>query len=200
MVRVLSALMNRKDEYGEARADPLNDPDLLRQKSIVLRFAVVTNGGLAFVKRFLKTEGLENIVIDLDGIEPMSTMTPAGLASLEDDTLYDQDDCIAEHSLRVVRRSFHSLEIWGTVDTANRAMEFCARIGRQLYGLYLNRRGKTVSDKKLNEWSLGVRGLALALAFSHSVPKETLPLFWMAGKIRWNEKELEWIPLFQSGE
>jgi hypothetical protein len=79
-------------------------------------------------------------------------------------------------------------------------MKDCAAIGRQLYKLYAEKRGKSMTDRKLDEASLGIRGLSLALAFSHSIPKETLPLFWMGGNIEVEGRKPLWIPLFQSGE
>ncbi|MDT5061714.1 MAG: hypothetical protein QOH63_2173 [Acidobacteriota bacterium] len=200
MVRVLTALMDQPDVFGNSKAEPLDNPDLIREKEITLRFAVVTNGGVAYLNQFLNKHGLANIQIELEGVEQIKTLTADGLTRIENDNLYDEEGCVIELEQHVIRSSFQPVEIWGSAEKAERALNFCAEIGRQLYRLYINKKGKLMSDKKLDEASLGIRGMALALAFSHSVPKETLPLFWMGGDIEWDSNKIQWFPLFQSGE
>lgn len=39
-------------------------------------------------------------------------------------------------------------------------------------------------------------GLGMALAFGHSVPKASLPLFWMDGDVTIGANSLKWQPLF----
>jgi hypothetical protein len=200
MIRILSALLGRPERHGNSKADPLTDPESLRSKEITLRFALFTNGGLAATQMFLDKEGLSNIIIDVDGNSPLLTLTPLGVSGIGSGSLYDEHDCIANISDNVMRMAFTPLEIWETVERASRAMLFCATIGRQLYKNYLSKRNKSMSEQMLDEAALGIRGLALALAFSHSVPKETLPLFWSGSKIIWNGKEFNWSPLFVGGE
>jgi hypothetical protein len=200
MTRILNALLGRPDRDGNSKADPLTDRKLLRSKEITLRFALFTNGGLAATQAFLDKEGLSNIVIDVDGNSPLLTLTPLGVSGITSGSLYDEHDCIANISDNVIRMAFTPLEIWETIERASTAMSFCATIGRQLYKNYLSKRNKSMSEQMLDEASLGIRGLALALAFSHSVPKETLPLFWSGSKIIWNGKEFNWTPLFVGGE
>jgi hypothetical protein len=59
-------------------------------------------------------------------------------------------------------------------------------------------------EPKIEEWlvegALGIRSHALALAFFHSVPKETLPLFWMSGPVlASNGQRMDWNALFTFG-
>jgi hypothetical protein len=200
MVRVLTALMGQPDVFGRSKADPLDNPDLIREKEITLRFAVITNGGLAYLNQFLNKHGLANIQVEVEGVEQIDTLTSDGVTRIESDSLYDDEDCVIELERHIIRTCFLPIEIWGSIDKVQRALNFCAKVGHQLYRLYLNKRGKTMPERKLEEASLGIRGMALALAFSHSVPKETLPLFWMGGDIEWDKKKIQWYPLFQSGE
>jgi hypothetical protein len=200
MVRVFMALMGEKDPFGSSKADPLKDVTVLREKEIILRFAVVTNGGVAYVNRFLSDEGLTNIRFDLENVVQLDTHTLDGLSRIKANTLYDSDDCIVDIDQHIIRACFRPVDIWGSEDDAKRAMRDCAIIGRQLYKLYVEKRAKPKTDKQLDEASLGVRGLSLAIAFSHSVPKETLPLFWMGGNIEVGGRKPLWMPLFESGE
>lgn len=200
MVRVLTALMGQPDPFGNSKAEPLNNPDLIREKEITLRFAVVTNGGLAYVRWFLNEHNLANIQIEVEGVEQIDTLTADGLSRIESGSLYDEEDCVIELERHVIRSCFKPLEIWGSREKVERALKFCTAVGRQLYRLYINKRGKQMLERKLEEASLGIRGMALALAFSHSVPKETLPLFWMGGEIEWDRKKVRWLPLFEGGE
>lgn len=200
MVRVLMALMGYEDRFGSSKANPLDDVTVLREKEIVLRFAVVTNGGVAYVNRFLRDMGLTNIRIDLNDVTQIDTHTPDGLSRLEADDLYDDEQCIIDIDQHIIRACFRPVDIWGSEEDAKRAMRDCAAIGRQLYKLYVEKRAKPKTDRQIDEASLGVRGLSLAIAFSHSVPKETLPLFWMGGNIQVEGRKPLWIPLFQGGE
>lgn len=200
MVRVLTALMGRRDVYGDRKADRLDDPELLRRKYIRLRFGVVANGGFAYVRRFLEQEGFANIEFEVSEAQLLPTLTNQGLDAVESDVLCDDEDCIRDIEKSVIRTAFSSQQVWGGEEQTRAAMAFCEGIGRQLYRRYLEKRRKTMSDRRLDESALGIRGLALALAFSHSVPKETLPLFWMGGRIKWGGIEHKWRPLFQNAE
>lgn len=200
MVRVLTALMGRQDLYGDRKADRLDDPGLLRRKYIRLRFGVVANGGFAYVRRFLEQEGFANIEFEVSEAHLLPTLTSHGLTTIESDVLCDDEDCIRDIEKSVIRTAFSSQQTWGGEERARVAMAFCEGIGRQLYKRYLEKRGKSMTDRRLDESALGIRGLALALAFSHSVPKETLPLFWMGGRVEWRGVDHKWRPLFQNAE
>jgi len=200
MTRIFMALLGDEDPFGNKKAEPLTNKDSLYGKKISLRFAVVTNGGVAYLKRFLYLKGLTNIEIDLNGTLQIKTLTSWGLSCIENDVLYDQDDCVIDLDKNIIRDSFSKLSIWKTPEKADKAMHFCAEVGRQLYEKYLDKRNKKMIEKKLNESALGIRSLALALVFSHSIPKETLPLFWMEAPITRNKKDFFWLALFQNGE
>lgn len=198
MTRILLDLQNIKHDFGGLKADPLTDPIKLRGKRIYLRFAVVTNGSLAYVQRFLKQHGLENIEIDSAHSGVIDTLTPEGLSDLAEDCLIDTEDCLIDPNRSVIRSAFLPTAIWHSDKRRQRAIEFCTEIGFQLYKLYVQGRSKPWIERKVEESALGVRSHALSLAFTHSVPKETLPLYWAGGRVRWQNKEIDWLPLFQN--
>jgi hypothetical protein len=198
MVRILLDLQNIKHNYGSPKITPLAEPANLTRKKIRLRFALVTNGSVAYVKKFLADHKLTNIEIDSTGTEEIETLTEQGLMEVTTDTLVDAEDCLNNPESSVKRAAFCSLAVWHDDDRRHRAIDFCTTIGRQLFKSYIESRGKPWPERKIAEASLGVRGLALALAFTHSVPKETLPLFWAGGEVMWNSKKTKWIPLFEN--
>jgi hypothetical protein len=198
MVRVLMALQGQKDTFGGPRARKLKRPEFLRSKRICLRFAVATNGGLLYLKRYLDREQLYNIEVDAISTDAiLNVLTPEGLLALENDSFFDDEGCLVNPELHISREAFAPLK-WRNKETRDRAIAFCAEIGRQLYGLYLESENKEWPKKRIAESALGVRSFALTLAFQHSVPKETLPLLWYRGQIAWMEKQLRWLSLFQN--
>jgi hypothetical protein len=198
MVRVLMALQGQEDIYGKARAAKLSHPQRLREKKISLRFSVASNAGLAYLSQYLKAQNLDgNITVDYDFTGALQTLTPEGLDALRADCLIDADGCLYNPDLHVARAVFDPSR-WRTKESRDRAMALCAQIGVQLYDLYLKKEQKEWSQKRINESGLGVRSYALALAFQHSVPKETLPLLWFNGTVKWRDQFIEWLALFEN--
>jgi len=91
---------------------------------------------------------------------------------------------------------FQEATFWGGLERIERAIYFCGEIGHQLFRQYLVSKDWDWPERRIRESSLGVRGISMALAFAHSVPKATLPLFWMEGSVRLGKKEIHWPPLF----
>jgi hypothetical protein len=78
--------------------------------------------------------------------------------------------------------------------------EFCKAVGLQLFRNYVQQmcdtKGWTMwPAEKLAHAAMGMHGLALAHAFSHSIPKASLPLFWATGEVKLNGKTVNWRPL-----
>ena len=137
-------------------------------------------------------------------------MTEEGRRAFKEDRFYDHtagwDNTIDAPERFVRARAFERAGIWGlgertARERADRAKAFCKEIGRQLYQNLLN----TVSDpsqarpgfkKTIEQRGLGVACLALTVAFSHSIPKSTLPVFWGSGPVSFSGKTLQWVPLF----
>jgi len=176
---------------------PLLDEGLLRQKSIAMRFLVTTNLGIEFLKRFLTENGLKNIQLGESGGD-LITLTPLGIQALTEGRLFDEENCLRDPSSHIAPVAFQEEVIWGGGDRIERAITFCGEIGEQLFRHYLSFKKWQLPERRIRESSLGVRSIALALAFAHSVPKATLPLFWMEGRVRLGNKEIDWQPLFPS--
>jgi hypothetical protein len=196
MTRVLGGLLGEADRFGTPRTSPLSDPSRLRVPLIRIRSAVAANAGYAAVMGFLRSRELGNIEVDVpkDGLLPICSWQ--GLRAIEAGTECDADDCLLDPDGYVIPQVFERYDVWGSAERREAAVRFCRTIGRQLYRIYLEGREKTVPERWLDEAALGVRGYGLALAFGHSVPKETLPLFWMKGRIEYEGCRTDWIPLF----
>jgi len=194
MERVLLGLLGLPDPYGAPRSNALSIPNTLRTKQITLRFAVIGNGGLEHIRQFLVHHGLRNISIKTDGAHLIPLLTPKGLLSLQSGTLYDAAGSLRDADQNMQRSIF---QFWPAAEKQERAICFCTEIGRQLYARYLESQGKQKPQHWIDECALGVRSAALTLAFGHSIPKETLPLFWAHGTILWNNRPFTWHPLFE---
>jgi len=177
---------------------PLSTPSLLKEKKIKLRVAVAANWGLAALRKFCDEHGLDNIEVEPPAVE-LTTLTQAGLSALAAGGLFDDEYCLVDPPTHVSRLAFQSLTLWRDHDGARRAAEICGRIGEQLYRRHLDLKGKSWPQRRIAESAFGVRYNGLALAFSHSVPKETLPLFWIGGEVEILGRATEWEPLFPSG-
>lgn len=196
MTRVIGGLLGEPDPFGTPRAGALPDPSLLRSVSIRIRCAVAANGGYATIRRFLQSRNLSNVEIDTPTNGLLEVYSQDGLRAIDNETECDEDDCLREPDRYIMPHVFRKYELWGDTPRSDRAIALCREIGRQLYKGYLIGRGKTRPDRWLDEAALGVRSFGLALAFAHSVPKETLPLFWTPGRIEHGGKKMDWTPLF----
>jgi hypothetical protein len=193
MRRVFNGLMGVEDPKGTVRATKLDNTEVLRNKEIELRFSVTTNFGVQALSQYLKHNSLLNVTI-APGKRSLVTATRHGLEAYESNLFYDEEDCVS--STDFLTRPAFDISLWGTIDQRDRAMKFCSEVGAQLYSQYLEGRNQTWSPRRIAESSLGIQGQALTLAFPHSVPKETLPLFWMQGDVMWDKRLFEWRPLF----
>lgn len=198
MRRIFQGLLGKQVAGESVKALPLDDPSVLLEKELWLKFAVVTNWGVTNLRKYLEEEGLLNIHLDMSDTHTLNVLTSSGVRSLEEGTLLDGDGCIAEPERDVVRMAFENLDVWGSFQRRERAVAFCQEIGKQLFQHYTQHHGKHYNERWVEEAGLGVQGLALALAFSHSIPKSTLPLFWMHGKVTYAGNTFDWIPLFPS--
>jgi hypothetical protein len=101
-----------------------------------------------------------------------------------------QPQVLVAHPKRFMRLpAFSNRELWGDGVERSKAIAFCRDVGFQLYREYL--RSKTEVDgwaewpeDRIREYALGTRSLGLSIAFAHSVPKASLPLFWAFGKVK----------------
>ncbi|WP_445368961.1 phosphoribosyltransferase-like protein [Methylomonas sp. BW4-1] len=178
---ILESLQNKK---VPPKVPPLKNIENINSKQITLHFAAVCDLGLRNVMSYLSANNLTNIKIEEGYINfNVSNNTP------------EIDPYI-----------FQELHNWKP-EQKQKAQELCKDIGKQLWRLYISQ--KFGNDFDQNKWptarielcSLGKDGIGLAFAFTHSVPKATLPIFWARGEVFLNvnghNKKIYWEPLFK---
>ena len=200
MVNVFRALLGDSRPGRIPKAQPLTNEEALRKRRIELRFAVVANWGEMTLRRFLDSRNLRNITIGIPAEGTLGTLTTDGVDALRNDRLFTPEFCLADQRRDVRKVAFDAPDVWTSAKKSNQAIDFCQTLGHQLFEQYLARKGWSWAPCRLREAALGARGNALALSFSHSVPKETLPLFWMAGNVKVERKTLKWEPLFPNAD
>jgi hypothetical protein len=194
---LLRALLGDISPGRIPKVPALQDQALLRDKKIVMRFLVATNMGTEILKQFLVEKGIISVQISKASDE-LVTLTPLGIQALREGRLFDEDKCLRDPSNHINAVAFQEILIWGDHERIERAISFCRDVGEQLFRHYLTAKKWPWPERRIRESSLGVRSSALALAFAHSVPKATLPLFWMEGTVRLGDKAINWHPLFPS--
>ncbi|MGI8856659.1 MAG: phosphoribosyltransferase-like protein [Thermomicrobiales bacterium] len=199
MSRVFNGLLGIKDGFDSEKAKRLDDPALLRGKEIWLRFAVATNWGVTALTRYIDDGNLWNTHLEPTSRPVIEVLTEDGISALKDGTLLDDNGCVIEPDRNVIRVAFTSLDVWSSPERREKAIAICQELGRQLFENFRILRQKTYNPKWVDEAGLGVQGLSLALAFSHSIPKSTLPLFWMYGSVTYEGRTFDWLPLFPAG-
>jgi len=86
---------------------------------------------------------------------------------------------------------------WGS--RRDEAINFCRQVGAQLFRSYQEGKGKTWTERRIQDCALGAGNMALLIAFAHSLPKSTIPFFWCHGKSQDAKgKIFSWKPLFTS--
>ena len=193
----LSALLNIPSASGRQwKIDPLPDPVALRQFACEMRFAVATSLGVWRLRHFLANQGLGNMQVGVSETEMIEVLQPAGKRALEEGCFYEDSlaNCprdVAGHIDPVALRGN-----WKNGDQRANFAAFLRDVGGQLFRSYLVRTGYQWPEKKVVACELGMHGLGLNLAFGHSVPKASLPLFWMDGLVVFRGSTIQWQALF----
>ncbi|MGA2797758.1 MAG: hypothetical protein ABSE63_09280 [Thermoguttaceae bacterium] len=192
---LLRSLLGNTPANRTPKTPRLPDPALLRERNIVMHFLVATNMGTEILKQFLAENAIADIQISR--ADELDTLTPLGLQALRERKLFDEKKCVCDVLHHISPVAFRDALIWGDQERIERAIIFCRTVGEQLFRHYLAAMQWTSwHEERIHQASLGVCSSGLALAFAHSVPKATLPLFWMNGRVRLGNKEIEWCPLF----
>jgi hypothetical protein len=201
MTKLLGDMLGLPIPEGRNRkSPPLKDVSLLRHRKLHLLFPVATTLGIARLDYFLKQNNLPNVEVTPCNPGLIDVLTPLGREALANGTIDDLKirNCPADPDAHLFRLPFQSLSIWKDTDRIFRATHFCKEVGWQLYQGYLESVGYKWDPDKTKRCALGMFGIGLALAFSHSVPKATLPLFWFGGKVKVQDRQVNWVPLFQN--
>lgn len=191
--RVVRSLAGNLADGQKPRARPLERPDQLVATEVVMRFGVVSDAGTLTFERLKNTECLPKLHLDHERSSVYELLTERGALAHRCDKFRDDEGRILDYSGYLTLPVFAS-KVWGGAERRERAMQFCAKIGEQLFAEYLKNRNKEWIPERICQASLGY---GIALAFSHSIPKVTLPLFWMHGRCSYQGKTIEWLPLFE---
>jgi len=215
MESVLRALLGKCKPGRKPKTEPLSDPTLLSRKRIQFRFAVTSNFGCFMLNRFLDAVGLTNCEVSFEYDNQIHVLTDTGMEALENGTFWVGTDPvdgsssptrhISRPDLYISTPAFQNMTIWRDHAQQRAAIDFCRSIGGQLFKHYHDRKVEMKEwapwdQRRISECSLGMRGFGLALAYAHSVPKSSIPLFWQSGSVTYRNKnvkrKIEWQPLF----
>ena len=186
-----------RNEWG---TPALKDPAPLRSLEITMCFPVATTFGMKRLQAFLNANELTNINVmpAADGI--FNNLTQQGTLALTENRFFlpDHHLCPAQPDLHLRTPAFENISVWKSEEKALRAKTFCYDVGLQLFRHYLEWRGLAGKweESRILHCGLGMYGLGMAVAFGHSVPKASLPLFWMDGDVTIGGNSLKWQPLF----
>jgi len=165
---------------------------------LTLKYFVATRFGITRLQKFLDTNGLGNIDISVPEPHIIENLTEAGMTAIKDGTFFlpGKRYCPADPASHLIRLAFANLKVWKTPERVTRAVKFCEHVGLQLFRQYLAWKAYPWQEERIVSCALGMCGLGLCLAYSHSVPKASLPLFWADGEVVSGHKTNHWQPLF----
>lgn len=178
----------------------LHWPERLSNSQIEFRFPVSTSLGIQRFRNFLTEYKLTNARVFPCPNGFIEVLTSAGQEALDRGAFYDPviSNCPVTPDAHLERAAFRV--IWRNESQRSQAEAFCRDAGRQLFAEYLRRKNWQWDPKKISVASFGMHGLGLNLAFSHSVPKASLPLLWAEGKVEIRGAKVDWNPLFANAE
>jgi hypothetical protein len=202
-IGVVESLLGER-EKARLKTQPLADPTKLKHVELVLAYGFSTDYGEALVRQALAARGLASNV-KIVSAQTISVASDSFLSEIKN----------GEHDPRqlwslgppngAVRPHWDSRLRARAVDRASdlpAGLKFSREVGQQLFDVYLRsmqlppRSWSPWPDEKRLKCSLGMYGLGLLHAFSHSVPKATLPLLWASGPVSYQGRTFEWKPLF----
>lgn len=201
MTRALREILG-EPPTRQPKSRPVEHPERLKGKSVTFRFAVIANWGATALARVLEDASLDQMYsIDRGNTcTRIELLSAAGLEACKAGTLLAKEDHSLVDESHVISQVFRDHHLWGTAEKLERARTFLWTIGKQLIQAYLGRQGWGWSDRRMAQAGLGVYASGLTLVFYHSIPKETLPVFWARGNVVWKSKSLSWEPLFANAE
>lgn len=198
---VIESLLGLRDP-SKLKTPALKRPEVFGEVAVVFAYGVATDYGAALVRRFLREKGLSNVQIR--AAKTITVASPAVLAQLESGEVdfsklreTGPSGALNPHIFaRLLERGFDPEKL-------SMARDFCAVVGEQLLTHYLGEQQvlhgwSPWAPEKVARASLGMHGLGLTQAFSHSVPKASLPLLWRGGPVTYNGRTVDWVPLFRN--
>lgn len=189
---LLGVYAGKKIKYN-----PLPDSNLLRNHDLTLLYPLVTTLGSQRLSKELANYNLQNVKIKFDRNETINVLTPSGQQALEEGRFFDPNEKYSPLNplSNIIPVAFENTDI---IQPSKRdlAKSFCEDLGLQLFRGKIRDLGIPWNNSKFGHCGLGVSGLALTLSFPHSLPKSTLPLYWLGGNIEYGGKKCRWKPLF----
>jgi len=207
---LMRSLLGMNPSGRQPKVEPLKEPVLIYDKNIQFRFGVRTEFGTKILRDFFDEQGLSKCIEVSNRGRQIEVLTDEGKEAFESIGFWNEEDgykLIANPKKYMKLPAFSNQEIWGAnPQRKQEAIEFCQTVGYQLFKNYLSRKAGNAgwnpwSEARVRECALGMRSLGLALAFAHSVPKASLPLFWAKGPVMLRSRTrrkitLNWEPLF----
>lgn len=197
MTNYLSVLLGLR-EHAVYR--PLSQPQRLREREVEMRFAAASSLGELRLTQFLKDQRLENIRLNIAPEKVFDVLTASGRAALSAGLLYEDDsalrNCLRDPHLNIERQALRGP--WKDPSQRDRAAVLIETIGNALFRNYIKMVKYDWDDRKIARSSFGMHGFGMTLGFAHSIPKASLPLFWMYGEVPFSGGAIQWSPLFQN--
>jgi len=197
---VIESLQGKRPGKEKTRA--LQDATSLADIDFTFAYGIATDFGSAVVTKFIENEGLQGRFKVVSGLK-VPIASERLLADIQSGDVPLADIRRIGPPLAELRPYIGTqLGKDETLSDALRqkASEFCRAIGRQLFATYLENMQHSQGwdpwpADKITACGLGMHGLGMVHAFSHSVPKATLPLIWGAGDVEWEGRHVAWRPL-----
>lgn len=177
---------------------PLKHPSFLLECKVEYQFPITTSLGQFRLRSFLETQGFQKAVLRFSDSGFIEVLTNPGQDALQAGGFFDPAirNCPLEADQHLERVAFRGS--WKKESQRIELEKFCRVVGTQLFAEYLRQKGWTWPQRKIAVSALGMHGLGLNLAFSHSVPKASLPLLWSSGTVVFDGSKIEWRPLFSN--
>jgi hypothetical protein len=205
---VLDSLQGKRAPNRIQKVPALEDVNALSKVSAQWYFGVVTDFGEALMRQYAAANGLPNIQI-VTGAAARKFSVLLGdsspfVASKEERS---ENDRMKEYRSylrsKVEPIAFQERMGWKDDTARSRAREFCEVVGEQLWKNYIVKKNLDLNDwpdERISLCALGMERLGLTFAFSHSVPKASLPVFWSRGKVTFRGVTIDWAPLFPNAD
>lgn len=175
-----------------------------RKTQIQMHFPVATSLGYGRLRGMIKERHLSNLSVSHAPGGFIEVFTEEGKKAMANGSFYHPTirNCTRDSRSHICCHAFTNLDYWRDAgkqsDLVTRAIAVCRELGEGLFRNYLDSVTYKWPPEKISECALGMHGLGLALAFSHSIPKAALPLFWAKGEVTFQGKKINWMPLFEN--
>jgi hypothetical protein len=201
IIGVMDSLLGKRKPPAHLKVRPLSNVTDFNKWHVHLRYAMACDYGLGIVQKYLEVSGITNVALTVPPPQVIEVLTAAGKEWISNATdvaeLWQQGPPVGAVSPFVLQDT----ATWGGEGSISSVRKVLEGVGQQLFRRYLESKVESSNwtmwpDEKIAKCGMGMWGLGLAIAFSHSVPKATLPHFWSEGEVKFNGVTINWLPLF----